>query len=201
MDTEVQREVVVVGGREAVWDENRVGDGVVWFRSGVEELNIGFSLLIVDRMDIIVFVFITLAPSSSLIPPSFQIAMEDWNTIVSDCIVISCCCQCLIVEIVIFIFLKLPYKMVQKTKRYAKKKLRQRKRGKTVIEMQMDAYRGEYFFEFNDEGLGWDEFLGCGGCMEEVDKVIGELFQKGEFAFGSFWREGEPGNLPVTISR
>ncbi|XP_058195635.1 uncharacterized protein LOC131311979 [Rhododendron vialii] len=48
----VQREVVFVGGREAVWDENRVGDGVVWFRGfgGVEEVNIGLSSLIVDRM-------------------------------------------------------------------------------------------------------------------------------------------------------
>ncbi|KAH7835107.1 hypothetical protein Vadar_022941 [Vaccinium darrowii] len=50
VDTEVQREAVVVGGREAVWDENRVGDGVVWFSSGVQEVNIGLSSLIVDRM-------------------------------------------------------------------------------------------------------------------------------------------------------
>ncbi|KAG5521449.1 hypothetical protein RHGRI_033867 [Rhododendron griersonianum] len=52
VEAEVQREVVFVGGREAVWDENRVSDGVVWFRGsgGVEEVNIGLSSLIVDRM-------------------------------------------------------------------------------------------------------------------------------------------------------
>ncbi|KAL7240555.1 hypothetical protein ACSBR2_006250 [Camellia fascicularis] len=48
VDFAVQTEIVTVGGREAVWDENRVADGVIWFRSfGV---NIGLSSLIVDRM-------------------------------------------------------------------------------------------------------------------------------------------------------
>ncbi|KAH7834403.1 hypothetical protein Vadar_015605 [Vaccinium darrowii] len=52
VETEVQREVVVVGGREVVWDENRADDGVVWFRGvgGGEEVNIGLSSLVVDRM-------------------------------------------------------------------------------------------------------------------------------------------------------
>ncbi|KAF7113092.1 hypothetical protein RHSIM_RhsimUnG0162100 [Rhododendron simsii] len=53
VESEVQRKVAFVGGREAVWDENRVGDGVVWFRGfGVVEqvINVGLSSLIVDRM-------------------------------------------------------------------------------------------------------------------------------------------------------
>ncbi|KAF7113089.1 hypothetical protein RHSIM_RhsimUnG0162000 [Rhododendron simsii] len=52
VEAEVQREVVFVDGREAVWDEKRVGDGVVWFRGsgGVEQVNMGLSSLIVDRM-------------------------------------------------------------------------------------------------------------------------------------------------------
>ncbi|XP_058195634.1 uncharacterized protein LOC131311978 [Rhododendron vialii] len=52
VEAEVQREVAFVGGREAVWDENGVGDGVVWFRGfgGVEQVNIGLSSLIIDRM-------------------------------------------------------------------------------------------------------------------------------------------------------
>ncbi|XP_058192038.1 uncharacterized protein LOC131309414 [Rhododendron vialii] len=48
--TEDQREVVLVGRRKAVWDENRVGHGVVYFFAGVEEVNIGLSSLIVYRM-------------------------------------------------------------------------------------------------------------------------------------------------------
>ncbi|THG16969.1 hypothetical protein TEA_021974 [Camellia sinensis var. sinensis] len=53
VDVAVQTELVTVGGREAVWDENRVANGVIWFTSFVgvgEEVNIGLSSLIVDRM-------------------------------------------------------------------------------------------------------------------------------------------------------
>ncbi|CAL5338700.1 unnamed protein product [Camellia sinensis] len=45
--------MVIVAGREAVWDENNVANGVIWFTSfgGVgEKVNIGLSSLIVDRM-------------------------------------------------------------------------------------------------------------------------------------------------------
>lgn len=77
--------------------------------------------------------------------------------------------------------------MVQKTRRYAKKKLGRRKGGKAVIERPMDTYKGEYFFEFDEEGLVRDACRGYGRCMEEVEKVMEELFREGEFAFGSFW--------------
>ena len=53
MDALVQREVVTVGGREAVVDERNVGDGVVWFRSSSnlgEETSVALSLAIVERM-------------------------------------------------------------------------------------------------------------------------------------------------------
>ncbi|CAL5338701.1 unnamed protein product [Camellia sinensis] len=53
VDVAVQREMVTAAGREAVWDENNVATGVIWFTSfgGVgEEVNIGLSSLIVDRM-------------------------------------------------------------------------------------------------------------------------------------------------------
>ncbi|CAL5399485.1 unnamed protein product [Camellia sinensis] len=35
VDVAVQTELVTVGGREAVWDENRVANGVIWFTSFV----------------------------------------------------------------------------------------------------------------------------------------------------------------------
>ncbi|KAL1807819.1 hypothetical protein ACET3Z_024809 [Daucus carota] len=49
----VQREVVWVGGKEAVWDENNVVDNTMWFKSfGIdgEEVSVGLSLEIVERM-------------------------------------------------------------------------------------------------------------------------------------------------------
>ena len=49
----VQTEVVWVGGKEAVWDENNVVDYTMWFKSfGIdgEEVSVGLSLEIVERM-------------------------------------------------------------------------------------------------------------------------------------------------------
>ncbi|KAA8529240.1 hypothetical protein F0562_033961 [Nyssa sinensis] len=53
VDVSVQREVVFVAGREAVWDERNVVDGAIWFTgfgSAGEEISVGLSLAIVERM-------------------------------------------------------------------------------------------------------------------------------------------------------
>ncbi|KAL1807821.1 hypothetical protein ACET3Z_024811 [Daucus carota] len=53
VDAVVQREVVLVGGREAVWDEKNVVDNAIWFMSfgtNGEEVSVGLSVEIVERM-------------------------------------------------------------------------------------------------------------------------------------------------------
>ncbi|KAL4383122.1 hypothetical protein GQ457_15G005580 [Hibiscus cannabinus] len=78
--------------------------------------------------------------------------MEDCNMLVADCVVICCCSQCLILQIIVFVFLKLPCKLIRKTKRYATKKLligRRRGRGRggrrkeegntTIIELDSNS--------------------------------------------------------------
>ncbi|KAK7275119.1 hypothetical protein RIF29_16226 [Crotalaria pallida] len=53
IDVVIQTEVVRVGGRDAVWDENSVQDKVLWFKSFDEvgaETRVGLSLEIVERM-------------------------------------------------------------------------------------------------------------------------------------------------------
>lgn len=134
--------------------------------------------------------------------------MEDCNTLISDCIIISCCCQCLLLQLLIFVFLRLPRKLARKTKEYAKRKLRNRRRKKQGD--QVDEHKAYYY---GDEFIGLDnnnsnsaksmslrvlELEGMaandqellhkwGSCTEEVEKVLGELSLKGEFGFGSFW--------------
>lgn len=49
VNVEIDTEKVFVGGKEAVWDENNVVNGVIWFTSGEQE-NMGLSLLIMERM-------------------------------------------------------------------------------------------------------------------------------------------------------
>ncbi|GMI99966.1 hypothetical protein HRI_003665900 [Hibiscus trionum] len=135
--------------------------------------------------------------------------MEDCNTLVADCLVICCCSQCLILQIIVFVFLELPRKLIRKTKRYAKKKLlighrrrgrRRTEEGKVMIELEM--VKGGVFgddvrvvanscncmsmnLDLAQAGAAQYGVRYC--CMQEVEKVLEELSRKGEFAFGSFW--------------
>ncbi|KAE8661385.1 Proline-rich receptor protein kinase PERK10 isoform 1 [Hibiscus syriacus] len=132
--------------------------------------------------------------------------MEDCNVLIADCVVICCCSQCLILQIIIFVFLKLPCKLIRKTKRYAKKLIggwRPRKEGgKIVIEVEMGnggLFKDEVQLvrkrcdcmmsksvELREGGFGEGQY-GIGYCcMQEVEKVLEELSRQGEFAFGSF---------------
>ncbi|KAK2635914.1 hypothetical protein Ddye_030706 [Dipteronia dyeriana] len=140
-------------------------------------------------------------------------AMEDGNMLAADCVVISCCCQCLILQVIIFFLLKLPSKLIRKTKEYAKKKLRHRRRSKGKIIRKVKKGKSRYreeLMEFHGGGSGRIELLkgfpyssidGEDGCMEEVEKVLEEFSQKGEFAFGSFWgREGDGPSITASSS-
>ncbi|KAF2321418.1 hypothetical protein GH714_041011 [Hevea brasiliensis] len=119
--------------------------------------------------------------------------MEDWNMLAADCVVISCCCQCLILQIIIFILLKLPCKLIRKTKEYTKKKLRTR--DKKQAEKRTESVKSRFqdeFVEFHEGSITIQieelhRGYGFESCMEEVERVLGDFSQKGEFAFGSFW--------------
>ncbi|TKY58522.1 hypothetical protein E2542_SST15585 [Spatholobus suberectus] len=134
--------------------------------------------------------------------------MEDWNMLGADCVVISCCCQCLMLQILIFVLLKLPWKFVKKTREYAKKKLRQRKGNDREMDREMCSYK-DVLVRIHEQSiriqaemqLTDDEGHKCGGCMDEVEKVMEEFYQKGEFAFGSFWgRKGRPWGVPTIVN-
>ena len=49
VDVVIQTEDAKVEGKDAVWDENILVDGVLWFKS-VEEKNVGLSLEVVEGM-------------------------------------------------------------------------------------------------------------------------------------------------------
>ncbi|XP_047159043.1 uncharacterized protein LOC124829559 [Vigna umbellata] len=140
-----------------------------------------------------------------MISSSFSFtAMEEWNMLAADCVVISCCCQCLLLQILVFLMLKLPWKLIRKTREYAKKKLRQRKGNDDKMKIESACYEDvlvrihEQSFRIQGEMTVRDgEGFGCGGCMDEVEKMMEELYQKGEFGFGSFWGREEPCGFAV----
>ncbi|TQD87917.1 hypothetical protein C1H46_026554 [Malus baccata] len=122
--------------------------------------------------------------------------MEDCNMTAADCVVISCCSQCLILQITIFILYKLPCKLIRKTREYTVKKLQQRRRKEMIV---LDTCKDVDFVSMAGESMrsSMDARHSCRRCMEEVEKVLQELSQRGEFGFGSFWRRGELGRSPT----
>ncbi|CAI9096338.1 OLC1v1032448C1 [Oldenlandia corymbosa var. corymbosa] len=129
--------------------------------------------------------------------------MEDLNTIAADCLVISCCCQCLILQILIIILLKLPYKLFRKAISYTKKKLRNRrkrggkinlhtKRKRRLIHDNNSPFRTAHDQEIasssNDDH---DECQQFESCMDEIEKVLEDFCLRGEFGFGRFLGGGD----------
>ncbi|XP_057528613.1 uncharacterized protein LOC130807426 [Amaranthus tricolor] len=110
--------------------------------------------------------------------------MEDCNTLVSDCIIISCCCQCLILQFVLFVFVQLPRKLAKKTKQYAKRKLNRNRKNKT--ELNVDQIKPRRV-DHDEDFVLMNEIHDWGSCNQEIERVLMELSLNGEFAFGSFW--------------
>ncbi|XP_010265345.1 PREDICTED: uncharacterized protein LOC104603096 [Nelumbo nucifera] len=138
--------------------------------------------------------------------------MEDADILAADCVVICCCCPCLIIQLIVFVLLKLPYKLAQKSQRFARRKL-----GKTKWRKKItggDPYRQvlRRIVEANSSSIqvmGVPVPLnhhhrqhGCGCSMAEIDKVFEELSLQGEFGFGSFWgRKQESGNFSPKLGQ
>ncbi|EOA24856.1 hypothetical protein CARUB_v10018146mg [Capsella rubella] len=115
--------------------------------------------------------------------------MEDLNTFAADCVVVSCCCNCLVLQIAVFIFLGLPQKLVKNTRKcYAKWGINRR-----IKRMGLCC---ECSRENTDIDSGWMkesittmsmvEMEGL-RCIEEVEQALQEFSKNGEFLFGSFW--------------
>ena len=125
----------------------------------------------------------------------------------ADCVVISCCCQCLILQIIIFFLLKLPCKLIRKTREYAKKKLRKRRKNEKTIENEINQGKHDFVgmnggsFRIQVDGFLVDGDHGCGSCMQEVEKVLEEFSQEGEFAFGSFWGRNRSGTISTCVAK
>ncbi|KAL8035271.1 hypothetical protein ABFX02_12G086500 [Erythranthe guttata] len=122
--------------------------------------------------------------------------MEDGNMIAADCIVICCCCQCMILQIIIFILVKLPNKLLKKTREYAKRfrsQRRKRRRTKKIITQieittkkryDEDSLSASFGNSFRVESF---RFGSSCDCMHEIENVLEDFSSRGEFAFGSFW--------------
>ena len=110
--------------------------------------------------------------------------MEDCNTLVSDCVVISCRCECLILQLVIFMFIQLPCRVAKKTKEFAKRKLNRKKKQKNGEIRVAKQFQG---IDYGEDFMKLIELHDWSSCNQEIDRVLEEFSLRGEFGFGSFW--------------
>ncbi|KAK3020780.1 hypothetical protein RJ639_045852 [Escallonia herrerae] len=111
--------------------------------------------------------------------------------------------QCLTLQILVFISLKLPYKIVRRTKKYVKKKLGKRNRegkiiqsdARRVVNEGIRSHRGSFRIQLDGSSVNECDGFAC--CMEEAEKVLEELSEKGEFQFGSFWGGEDSESCPT----
>ncbi|XP_026410791.1 uncharacterized protein LOC113306017 [Papaver somniferum] len=114
--------------------------------------------------------------------------MEDLNLLAADGIVICFCCPCLILQFIVFVLLRLPKKLVKKSKRLVRKRLR-KKKNKKKNEKKIMVIENDRFSDEKDRipRIASNSYNDCGWVMQEVEKALTEFSQQGEFAFGSFW--------------
>ncbi|KAL4569296.1 hypothetical protein LXL04_024932 [Taraxacum kok-saghyz] len=118
---------------------------------------------------------------------------QDWNMVGADCLVLSCCCQCLMLQLLVFFLLKLPTKLLKRTIRYMKRKFRsQMRHGGKVVGVNVARCAKEVVGCRKPRdpmnGRAQVESFRVEGRMEEVEEVLEGLSRNGEFGFGSFWK-------------
>ncbi|KAF8729701.1 hypothetical protein HU200_017655 [Digitaria exilis] len=123
-----------------------------------------------------------------------------------DCLVVCCCCPCLVLQVTVFLFVRLPRKVVVKTKRIILRRWHRRRppaatsRGLKLEELldRDDGFEAAFGFgdgEGGDAG-GWRERCFPVDDNDDGDAVWEAIIkQEGLFWFGSFWgrpeQEGE----------
>lgn len=112
---------------------------------------------------------------------------EDCGAFAADCIVLSCCCQCLVLQVTGFVFLKIPLKLVQKMKKFVKRRC-----GKTLQPTMEEDVKEEHW---SGNGIAFDEGSSRFSCIEDIEGMLQELSMNKEFVFGSFWRHEDSSDI------
>ncbi|VVB14348.1 unnamed protein product [Arabis nemorensis] len=105
---------------------------------------------------------------------------EDCGAFAADCVVLSCCCQCLVLQVTGFVFFKIPIKLVQKMKKFVKRRC-----GKTLQPTMEEDVKDEHWY---GNGFAFDEGSSRFNCIEDIEGMLQELSMNKELVFGSFWR-------------
>ncbi|KAF8103876.1 hypothetical protein N665_0183s0052 [Sinapis alba] len=105
---------------------------------------------------------------------------EDCGAFAADCVVLSCCCQCLVLQVTVFVFFKVPCKLFKKIKKFMKRRC-----GRTLQpRTDEDVVKEEHWY---GNGAVFEEGSSRSNCIEVTEVMLQELSMSKEFGFGSFW--------------
>ncbi|CAH2033912.1 unnamed protein product [Thlaspi arvense] len=107
---------------------------------------------------------------------------EDCGAFAADCVILSCCCQCLVLQVSVFAFFKIPRKLAQKMKKFVKRRC-----GETLqpTMKEEDVVKEDHWY---GNGFAFEESSSRFNCTEDIEGLLQELSMNKEFVFGSFWR-------------
>uniref|UniRef100_A0A453PDH3 Uncharacterized protein n=1 Tax=Aegilops tauschii subsp. strangulata TaxID=200361 RepID=A0A453PDH3_AEGTS len=140
-------------------------------------------------------------------------AAAEAGLVAMDCVVVCCCCPCLVLQITVFLFVRLPRKVVVKSKRVFLRRWHRRRRRRSASAAAKRLSRSGSTASDGDVRDGWkekcfamDDYDGGGGWKQRCFAVDGcdddgvweaLVEQEGLFWFGSFWGRTEQGD-PVS---
>jgi len=125
-----------------------------------------------------------------------------------DCLVVCCCCPCLVLQVTVFLFVRLPRKVVVKTKRIILRRWHRRRPSSSKaagslkladlldVDDSFEAAFGigeeEVAAAADDSASDWKERCFAVGGDDDFDGVWEAIIeQEGLFWFGSFWGRRE----------
>ncbi|RCV08018.1 hypothetical protein SETIT_1G292200v2, partial [Setaria italica] len=149
--------------------------------------------------------------TSTVLCPTMASCAAETGLVAMDCLVVCCCCPCLVLQVTVFLFVRLPKRVVVKTKRIILRRWHRRRPSSPMaaskggagcaaaaaglkLEELLDLDDGfEAAFGIRDGGAdGWKERCFAVDGNDDHDGVWEAIIeQEGLFWFGSFWGRPE----------
>ncbi|CAN6280237.1 unnamed protein product [Urochloa humidicola] len=142
--------------------------------------------------------------ASTVLCTTMASCAAETGLVAMDCLVVCCCCPCLVLQVTVFLFVRLPKKVVIKTKRIILRRWHRRRRPVEAVSKGVPgcaaASAGLKLEELLDLDDGFETAFGIGDgaaadgwkerCfpVDDNDGVWEAIIeQEGLFWFGSFW--------------
>ncbi|KAJ4916619.1 Uncharacterized protein Rs2_02169 [Raphanus sativus] len=93
---------------------------------------------------------------------------EDCGAFAADCVVLSCCCQCLVLQVTVFVFFKVPRKLVKKIKKFMNRRCGRTLQPRTDADVVKEEHR-------YGNGAVFEEGSSRSNCIEVTEVMLEEL--------------------------